>query len=84
MQRLEAEAGSHNASVVFMLLPSQTLTYPSAWRRWLPDHYGRIVEELRKRGFTLLDGRRVLRQANRAPWQVYAPDVCITHPKATG
>jgi hypothetical protein len=57
-----------------MLLPGQTLAYPSAWRRRLPDQYGQIVEELRNRGFTLLDGRQVLRQADRAPWQVYGAD----------
>jgi hypothetical protein len=74
MKRLEDEARSHGASVVFMLLADQSLTYPSAWRSRLPDQYGRTVEELRRRGFTLLDGRHVLWLADRTPWQVYGPD----------
>ena len=74
MRRLEDEARNHGAKVVFMLLADQTLTYPSVWRSRLPDRYGRMVEQLRGRGFTLLDGRQVLRQADRAPWKVYAPD----------
>lgn len=81
MRRLKLEAGQHHASVVFMLLPDQTITFPSVWRSRLPDSYSRVVAELKVNGFTLLDGRAVLRQSGRAAWQVYMPDAVHFSPE---
>lgn len=74
MRRLEAEAHRHGARVVFVLLPGRTQTYPPLWRRWLPDHHGRVVAAIRAQGSTLLDGRNLLRRAGKSPREVYDRD----------
>lgn len=72
MQRFADEGRSHGAQVVFVMLPREPLVFPPWWRRWLPDHYAHAVAELRRHGFTLLDGREVLRRARRSASELYA------------
>jgi uncharacterized protein YjeT (DUF2065 family) len=71
MRRFADEARGHGAQVVFVILPRAPLVFPPLWRRWLPDHYAHAVAELRRHGFTLLDGRDVLRQARRSTSELY-------------
>jgi hypothetical protein len=74
MRQLVDEAARCHARVVFMLLPDRSATFPSPWRRLLPDRHARLLEELRREGFVLLDGRAPLLASGLQSWQLYGWD----------
>jgi hypothetical protein len=65
-----------------MLMPRSLDTFPSRWRRALPDHYAGMMAELRRQGFAILDGREVLRESGLSPQQLYWQDAIHYRPAA--
>lgn len=76
MAKFAQEADKKGTRVVFMILPERSTVFPGGWRRWLPDHYGKMVEEMRAHGFVVLDGRQVLRDCKTEARQLYSEDMC--------
>jgi hypothetical protein len=74
MSQLVEEAARRQARVVFMLLADRGATFPSPWRQLLPDRHVRVLETLRREGFTVMDGREPLRTSGLQPWQLYQWD----------
>ncbi len=74
LRRLSDACQANGASLILMLLPEQSVTFPSPWRRYLPDHYAETVALLRAEGYVLLDGRAMLRASGLSPTDLYGPD----------
>jgi hypothetical protein len=82
MHALVDEGARHRARVVFLVMPRSLDTFPSRWRRALPDHYAGMVADLRREGFAILDGREVLRGSGLSPQQLYMQDAIHYRPVA--
>jgi len=74
MRELVADAGGRQARVIFVLLPRRQEVFPPGWRRWLPDHYAGTAAGLRECGFSLLDGRDLLRASGLPPSRLFTAD----------
>jgi hypothetical protein len=74
MHELVLAAARHDARVIFVVLPQRQEAFPTGWRRYLPDHYGKMVAGLRREGFALLDAREVLRASGLPPRSLYNRD----------
>jgi hypothetical protein len=74
MRQLVNEAAQCHARTVFMLLPERSATFPSPWRRLLTDRHATVLNELRREGFVVLDGREPLRASGLQPWELYQWD----------
>jgi hypothetical protein len=75
-------AGEREAKVIFMVLPDVRSASPGGWRRLLPDHYGRMVAELKDEGYNLMDARLTLRESGIPVWDLYFAD--YQHYSSTG
>jgi hypothetical protein len=62
MSQMVLEARERDAVVIFVALPDKKTVRPNFWRKYLPDLYGKMVENLKKEGYDLLDTRPALRR----------------------
>jgi hypothetical protein len=74
MRRLEGEALTHGARVVFLPIPDRATAFPTGWRARMPDQFGALVATLKADGFTVLDARRILKDSGEQPGTLYADD----------
>jgi lysophospholipase L1-like esterase len=72
--RLESSVESNGARLLVMVLPDQETAYPGGWRRYLPDHYARVLSVLDSAGLEYFDARSALWAADASPWDVFADD----------
>ena len=61
MTMMVREADSHGTKVLFMVLPDVPSINPGRIRRFMPDQYGRMVDDLKASGFWVLDIRETFR-----------------------
>ena len=61
MTMMVSEARTHGAKVLFITLPDVPAISPGRIRRFLPDEYGRMVEDLKSSGYWVLDIRDTFR-----------------------
>lgn len=71
MTMLVNEANSHGTKVLFMVLPDVQSISPGRVRRFLPDEYGRMVEDLKSSGFWILDIRETIRTSGKSLGEVF-------------
>ncbi len=74
MYQLDDEATGQNAFVIFMILPDSKAFAPTSWRKFLPDHFGRLIDELTSDGIEVLDVRDTFRQSGLSRWDLYIED----------
>lgn len=68
------EANGRGAKVIFMILPDMETTDPTGWRKYLPDHYGRMVAMMRNGGYNIVDAREVFRKSEVPVTQLFFDD----------
>jgi hypothetical protein len=71
MRSMVVEGQSHDAAVVFLVLPDRLTAAPGGWRAYLPDHYAGLIAELRSEGFEVVDAREALLSSGRPLWELY-------------
>jgi hypothetical protein len=74
MAMILSDARSQGASVIFLALPDMASTYPPQWRKYFPDKYGLLINQLAASGLKLLDVREAFRRSSLAAPQLYAAD----------
>jgi len=74
MNRLSDNVQSHDAQIVFMILPNLQTTSPSGWRKYLPDQYAFMVNRLKGEKFTIYDIRDTLIESGQSLWKLYGKD----------
>jgi hypothetical protein len=74
MQALVAEAGKTRAEVLFVVMPELSVTSPDKVRGLLPDKYAWMVNNLKTRGFEILDLRPIFRKSSLPVVSLYKPD----------
>jgi hypothetical protein len=74
MAAMVSEGEAHGASVVFLILPDLDITAPGGWRKYLPDHYAALLDELREERFDIVDARQVLLDSGLPMWELYYTD----------
>lgn len=74
IKQMVFEARARNASIVFMALPNLKTVAPGIFHRYLPDLYGKMVNELKEEGYPILDVRPALRQSGIPPQELFDAD----------
>ena len=74
MNQMVLESRQRNATIIFVTLPDRKTVAPNLWQQYLPDHYGKMAEDLKGDGYNVLDARSVLRESGLLPEALFDAD----------